>query len=267
MEFNIPCDNNKKLQTIIEKIKSDPQIETLFRMCNVTTVYRLGYNDHGPTHVRITANSALKMLRILVKKGISPNAVENYGLSVDDAEIVTVLGVVFHDIGHVVHRDNHEIIGLIVAQPIIRNLISGLYDASQEQIVLNEVLHVIYSHEPNITPLTLEASIAKVADALDMEKGRSRIPYVIGSSSIHAISAAAVDDVQIGEGQDKPIKITIKMGNPAGVFQASGLFMKKMNTSLLKDYVEVEAYLSENGTEKKIDLENKGKINGRHLAR
>ncbi len=259
MEFNIPDEKNKKLAHIIEKIKQSQELETLFRMCNVTTVDRLGYNDHGPTHVRITANSALRILRILVKKGIAPSCVENYGLSVEDAEVITVLGVIFHDIGHVVHRHGHEVIGLIVARPIIKDLISGLYDASHAEIVLNEVSHIIYSHEPNVEPLTIEAGVAKVADALDMEKGRSRIPYIIGSSSIHAISAAAVDDVIIEEGKDKPVKIVIKMSNPAGIFQVGELLMEKIDTSNIKNYIEVDAILFEGGKEQRVDLENKGK--------
>lgn len=259
MEFNIPADNNTKLEKIIERIKISAKMETLFRMCNVTAIDRLGFNDHGPTHVRITANSALRILRILVKKGIPPSCVENYGLSVDDAEVITVLGVIFHDIGHVVHRDSHEIVGLIVAQPLIKELIEGMYDESTAEIVLNEVLHIIYSHEPNVMPLTIEAGVAKVADALDMEKGRSRIPYTIGSTSIHAISAAAVDDVIIEEGQEKPIKIIIRMENPAGIFQAGELFLEKLETSTLKDLVEVDAIIVDDGHEKHVDILNKGK--------
>ena len=31
-------------------------------------IERMGYTDHGPTHVKIVANLALKLLRILVEK-------------------------------------------------------------------------------------------------------------------------------------------------------------------------------------------------------
>jgi metal-dependent HD superfamily phosphatase/phosphodiesterase len=52
-------------------------------------------------------------------------------------------------------------------------------------------------HEPPLDgePLALEAGILRVADALDMAKGRSRIPFEAGSVSMHSLSAAAIDEV------------------------------------------------------------------------
>ena len=46
-------------------------------------------------------------------------------------------------------------------------------------------------------PLTLEAGIVRVADALDMAKGRSRIPFERGRVSIHSLSAAAIESVPL----------------------------------------------------------------------
>jgi metal-dependent HD superfamily phosphatase/phosphodiesterase len=111
------------------------------------------------------------------------------------------------------------------------------------------VLHAIYSHEPETRPLTIEAGVIKIADALDMEKGRARIPFKIGSINIHSTSAMAIEKVEILEGEKKPIKIIIVMSNPAGIFQVDELLKKKIKTSGIDAMIEVEARLIENGKE------------------
>ena len=56
------------------------------------------------------------------------------------------------------------------------------------------MLQAITGHRDYGKPLTLEAGIVRVADALDMAKGRSRIPFEHGRVSIHSLSAAAIED-------------------------------------------------------------------------
>ena len=68
--FNIPFRDNQKLRHVISEVKKDVKLQTLWRCANVMAIDRMGYTDHGPTHVKIVANSALKMLRILVERKI-----------------------------------------------------------------------------------------------------------------------------------------------------------------------------------------------------
>ena len=251
-EFHIPFNGNKKLKTLISKIKEDREIEALLKMSNITAIDRLGYNDHGPTHVKIVANSSLRILRLLIKRGISPSIVKNYNLENEDAEIVVVLAAVLHDIGHAIQRDGHELLSTIHAGPIIDRLLNGIYPEQEKIIVKFETLHVIYSHEPNIIPLTLEGGVMKIADALDMEKGRARVPYQIGSVGIHSLSATAIDKVEIFGGKERPVKIVILMSNPAGIFQVDELLKEKIKTSGIAKMLSVEAKLIENGKEKTL---------------
>jgi metal-dependent HD superfamily phosphatase/phosphodiesterase len=51
--------------------------------------------------------------------------------------------------------------------------------------------------------VTLEAGIVRVADALDMAKGRSRVEFEAGRIDIHSLSAAAIDEVRIEAGETK----------------------------------------------------------------
>jgi hypothetical protein len=103
------------------------------------------------------------------------------------------------------------------------------------------VLQAITSHRSGGHPLTLEAGIVRVADALDMAEGRSRIPFERGRVSIHSLSAAAIDSVSIAAGEQRPIAIEITMNNSAGVYQVDELLAAKLRGSGLEPYVEVTA--------------------------
>jgi hypothetical protein len=80
-----------------------------------------------------------------------------------------------------------------------------------------------------------------VADALDMAKGRSRIPFESGQVNIHSVSAAAIEGVGLGPGEVKPVRIHITMSNAAGLFQLDELLKDKLKGSGLEPYVEVFA--------------------------
>ena len=91
--FNIPYRGNNKLKQVMEKVRENRKLQTYWKCSNVMAIERMGYTDHGPTHVKIVANIALKLLRILTdKKLITPSIVENYKMENDDAEVVVVLG-------------------------------------------------------------------------------------------------------------------------------------------------------------------------------
>ena len=243
--FSLPCQKNEKLAQVLERIKQDEEIDRLLRMSNVTAIDRLGYNDHGPTHVKIVANSSLQILRIFLKHGVIPNIVKNYQLSDNEAEVIVVVASVLHDIGHAIHRDGHELLSTIIGGPIVQRLLKDIYPETSAEILKYEILHAIYCHEDNRTPLTIEGGVMKVADALDMEKGRARIPYQIGSINIHSLSALAIDKVQIQEADKRPIRVTIDMSNAAGIFQVDELLKGKMQTSGVEKYFTIQARIEE----------------------
>lgn len=249
-KFNIPVGGNKKLEKLIFKVRKDKVLNMLLKMSNINSIDRLGYNDHGPVHVKIIANLALKILRLLFKKGVVPNIVKNYGFKNEDAEVVVVLGTILHDIGHAIHREKHELLSTFFATSIINNLLKGIYKKEEEKTILKyEILQAIYSHNPMVMPLTIEGGVVKVADALDMKKGRARIPYQIGRINIHSTSAMAVENVEVLEGTEKPIKIIILMLNPAGIFQVDELLKEKIGTSGIEKMIEVEVRILKEGKE------------------
>jgi uncharacterized protein len=252
LTLNVPSRNNPKVREIIERINRDDELYALWLAANVNAVERLGMTDHGPVHVKIVMNIAVKLLRMLVAAGVEPSVVHNYGMTNDDAEVVVLLAALMHDLGMSIHRKDHEGFSLFVAQPKMRELLDGLYDTATATILRSEALHAIIGHRSGGRPLTLEAGIVRVADALDMAKGRSRISMSVETTmSIHSISAAAIEAVHIDAGEEKPIRIRVEMSNSAGVFQLDELFREKLRGSGLEPYVEVEA-LIEGEAEKRL---------------
>ncbi len=249
--IRVPARHNPTLQKVIERVNADQELYALWEVMNVNAVERMGMSDHGPVHFQIVANISLKILRLLLDRGIVPNIVSNYGMTNQDAEVIVVLTALLHDLGMSIHRINHEEYSLFVSQPIIDRLLQDLYPVRACVIVRSEVLHAIISHRSDGHPLTLEAGIVRVGDALDMTKGRSRIPFEAGKVNIHSLSAAAIEQVEIAPGVEKPVHINVRMSNSAGVFQVDDLLKEKLHGSGLERYVEVEATI-EGETEKKL---------------
>jgi metal-dependent HD superfamily phosphatase/phosphodiesterase len=236
----------------MEKIKEDKKLRTYWKCANVMAIERMGYTDHGPTHVKIVANLALKLLRILVeKKLIKPSIVENYGMKNEDAEVVVVLGAIFHDLGMIVQRSKHEEYSAILALEFFDKCLTPTYNEEERAIITSEVLHAIVAHEqpysiePSKKILTKEAGIVGIADALDMEAGRARIPFQAGKVDIHAISALSIEKVEVDVAETgKPIIIKIKMSNSAGVFQIDELLKPRIVNSGLEQFFHVIAEIT-----------------------
>lgn len=242
--FNIPFRNNAKLKHVIEKVKEDVKLQSYWKCANVMAIDRMGYTDHGPTHVKIVANLALKLLRILMDKQVKPSIVRYYGMKNEDAEVVVVLGAIFHDLGMVVTRNDHEKYSVIIALEFIEKCLTPIYSEEERAIISSEVLHAVVAHEQPNKPLTVEAGIVSIADALDMEAGRARIPFRSGKVDIHAVSALSIEKVEIIEGAEKPITIKITMSNSAGVFQIDELLKPRIETSKLQEYIHVIAEIT-----------------------
>ncbi|NLB75939.1 MAG: HD domain-containing protein [Crenarchaeota archaeon] len=242
-----------KLKQIMEKIKEDKKLHTCWKCSNVMAIERMGYTDHGPTHVKIVSNIALKLLRILVdKKLITPSVVEDYGMTNDDAEVIVVLGSIMHDLGMIVQRRDHEKYSTFIAYDILQNLLTPTYNQEERVIITSEVLHSIVCHEEKPSSntdnrvLTKEAGVVGIADALDMEAGRARIPFNSGKIDIHAVSALSIEKVLIEatEHAQKPITIKIKMTNSAGVFQIDELLKPRIIKSGLEKFFHVTAEIT-----------------------
>jgi len=245
MAFEVPVQGNARLSTLLDRINSDEELRALWKASNINAIDRLGFSDHGSTHVRIVARNALRMLRLLMEAGHHPGVVKNYGLTKEDAEVVVVLASALHDIGLSVHRENHDEFSIMLSSPILRRMLHGLYEEPTLTFMVAEAQHAMISHHEGFVPYTIEGGVVRVADALDMEKGRARIPFASGSVNIHSVSALAIDKVRVGKGEERPILIDILMNNSAGIFQVDELLKEKIARSGLRDLITVEVKVPE----------------------
>src|SRR5215211_5424410 len=250
-----PTRGNRRLEALLDGVNADPQVRAWWHMAQVTSE-RLGMSDHSWVHVQIVLNIALRLLRLLVKAGVQPALVADHGMRDRDAEVVVAAGALFHDVGMSIHRADHEAYSLFLAAPKLGELLEGVYEELERTVVVSEALHAIIGHRRRGEPYTLEAGVVRVADALDMAHGRSRLPVEAGRLGIHSLSAAAIDEVVIESGKERPVRVEVKMNNSAGIFQVDDLLATKLRGTPLEGHLEVLATI-EGETEKRLLTEFK----------
>jgi len=158
-----------------------------------------------------------------------------------DAEVVVAAACLMHCVGMSIHREDHERYSLFLTADKIGTLLQSVYEEPERSIIAAEALHAIIGHRRQGHPFTIEAGIVRVADALDMARGRSRIPFEAGHQNIHSLSAYAIEEVKISPGRDRAVRVEIAMSNSAGIFQVDELLAEKLRGSGLEQHVEVIA--------------------------
>ncbi|HYH90330.1 MAG TPA: HD domain-containing protein [Solirubrobacteraceae bacterium] len=240
MEVHAPSQRNRRLTRLLAAANANDKLKALW-LAQQTTAQRLGMSDHSWVHLQIVLNSALRIFRLLNRARVPSSIETDYLMKAADAEVVIAGGCLLHDVGMSIHRVDHESFSLFLASDLLDDLLAGVYDEPQRTIVASEILHAIIGHRKGGRPLTLEAGVVRVADALDMEHGRSRLSLETHLPNIHSLSAAAIDEVRIVPGEQRAIRVEVEMNNSAGVFQVDDLLATKLRGSGLEDYIEVIA--------------------------
>jgi metal-dependent HD superfamily phosphatase/phosphodiesterase len=246
----VPTRGNRRLEALVDGVNADLELRTWWHMAQVASE-RLGMSDHSWVHVQIVLNIALRLLRLLARAGIEPVMVTDHGMGRRDAEVVVAAGALLHDIGMSIHRADHEAYSLFLAERKLRELLDDAYSEPERTVVVSEALHAIIGHRRRGEPYTLEAGVVRVADALDMAQGRSRVPVEAGRVGIHSLSAAAIDQITIDAGEELAVRVDVKMNNSAGIFQVDDLLATKIRGTPLEGHVEVVATI-EGETEKRL---------------
>jgi uncharacterized protein len=249
-QVRAPTRGNRKLEGFLDAVNSDEQVRAWWYMAQVQSE-RLGMSDHSWVHVQIVLNIALRLLRLLVRAGVEPAVVADHGMRDRDAEVVVAGGALLHDVGMSIHRADHEAYSLFLANAALERLLADCYREPERTVLAAEILHAIIGHRRRGEPYTLEAGVVRVADALDMAQGRSRLPLEAGHEGIHSISAAAIDEVRIEAGEERPVRIEVQLNNSAGIFQVDDLLATKIRGTPLEGRIEVIATV-EGETEKRL---------------
>jgi metal-dependent HD superfamily phosphatase/phosphodiesterase len=241
VRIRAPTRGNRRLEALLEAVNADPQIKALWHVSAVNATRRLGMSDHSWVHIQIVLNIGLRLARLLFRRGVRPSVAVDYGMNERDAEVVIAAGCLMHCIGMSIHREDHERFSLFLTADKLGELLAGAYEEPERTIIVAEALHAIIGHRRNGHPFTVEAGIVRVADALDMARGRSRVPFEAGHQNIHSLSAYAIEEVKISPGRDRAVRVEINMSNSAGIFQVDELLATKLRGSGLEEYIEVIA--------------------------
>ena len=228
---------------VLERIDADEEIGAYLEAQNVNPVSRMGYNDHGSKHVEIVRGAALRLYDLLKSGGVEFNGALGQGLEEADEAVIIALAATLHDVGHVVHRHDHSYYSIPLAADLLDRFLGEIerYDTADTVRLKGEILHAILCHHSTETPLTEEAGVVRLADALDMERGRSRIPYERGRRGINTLSSQAIRRVSLRPGEKTAVMVEIEMTDAVGVYQVDELLKHKLNGSRLEEYVKIVA--------------------------
>ena len=173
-------------------------------------------SDHSWVHVQIVLNIALRLLRLLAKAGVEPAMVADHGMGGRDAEVVVAAGALLHDIGMSIHRTDHEAYSLFLAEPKLRELLEDVYEEPERTVVVSEALHAIIGHRRRGAAVHARGRRSPGRRRARHGPGPLAGAGRAGRVGIHALSAAAIDEVGIEAGEDRPVRVEIKMNNSAG---------------------------------------------------
>ncbi len=241
VRLRAPTRGNRRLERLLEAVNEDPQVKAWWHVSAVNATRRLQMSDHSWVHIQIVLNIGLRLGRLLFRRGVVPSVVADYGMSDRDAEVVIAAACLLHCVGMSIHREDHERYSLFLTADKLGDLLASAYEEPERTIIVSESLHAIIGHRRRGDPFTVEAGIVRVADALDMARGRSRVPFESGHQNIHSLSAYAIEQVKISPGRDRAVRVEIDMSNSAGIFQVDELLATKLRGSGLEEHIEVIA--------------------------
>jgi len=240
-------DPQQKSYRLGKLLVEDAEIESLQEYANTVSIKRLGYNDHGPVHMRQVACNSLLMLHLLHEAGVKTSLEKEEVGSFDDSTCAVLLASFLHDLGMSVSRTDHELTGCILAGPIMERLLAQVFpdNLSEKLMILALSNEGIFGHMGTRKIHSVEAGLILVADGCDMEKGRARIPMILNTEAkvgdIHKYSANSIESVTISRGTVHPIKINVMMSSDVGFFQIEEVLLAKIAMSPDKQYLEVYA--------------------------
>ena len=232
---------------IAKLLVEDEEVQMMQDYANSVSIIRLGYNDHGPVHMRQVARNAVMMMHLLKKSNIQGSLERDRSGTFEESLSAVILASFLHDLGMAVGRQDHELLSVVLATPIITRILEQAYpnDLHKRVVVRSIALEGIVGHMTNRKIHSIEAGMILVADGCDMEKGRARIPIALNTEpkigDIHKYSANSIESVDIEAGVEKPIKIVVEMSSDVGFFQIEEVLIHKVNSSPVKPYIELYA--------------------------
>ena len=139
----------------LEEVKQDPRVASLLKQTN-KQMKVMGFTEHGERHAHLVGSIARN---ILLKLGHDERT----------AELAAIAGY-FHDIGNVIHREDHAHAGALIAMDILQ-------DAGMGPKEVAIIMGAIGNHEEERgIPVSEIAAAVIIADKADVHHSRMQEP-------------------------------------------------------------------------------------------
>ena len=77
--IRVPVRGNRRLGALVDAVNEDEQLKAWWHVAGVNAT-RLGMSDHSWVHIQIVTNIALRLTRLLSRRGVEPGLVTDHGL-------------------------------------------------------------------------------------------------------------------------------------------------------------------------------------------
>jgi metal-dependent HD superfamily phosphatase/phosphodiesterase len=192
----------------IEAVRSDSEVIAFVRQAN-ESLRALGYTEHGQRHAGLVGH-------------IAQNILDRLGYDQRFCELAHIAGYL-HDIGNLIHRENHAQSGAIMAWPILMRL--GMPTA---EVAL--IMNAIGNHEEERGTATNPIAAAVIiADKADVHRSRVQNPDK-NTFDIHdRVNYAATRSFVRVQAEEKVIALELEIDtNFAHVIEYFEIFLSRM---------------------------------------
>ena len=241
VRIRVPTRGNRRLEQLLDAVNADPQVKAWWHMAGINA-QRLSLTDHSWVHIQIVTNIALRLARLLFRRGVRPAMVVDHGMTERDAEVVIAAGALFHCVGMSIHRTDHEGYSLFLTADRLGGLLARVYDEPERSVVVAEAMHAVISHR----------SIGRSAD----RRGRRSSAWPTRSTWPRAARAwSSRPDAWTSTrspptrstrsasrpGDEKAVRVEVEMSNSAGIYQVDEGLGAKLRGTPLAEHIEVIA--------------------------
>jgi len=141
----------------IEQVRRDPEVITFLQNAN-DILLMLGYTEHGQRHAGLVGH-------------IAENILERLGFDLRVRQLANVAGYL-HDLGNVIHRENHALSGSMMAWQILSRM--GM-PPGECALIMNAIGN--HEEERGMASTPVSAALI-IADKADVHRSRVQNPDV-----------------------------------------------------------------------------------------
>lgn len=192
----------------IEQVRRDPEVVAFLQSAN-EMLRSLGYTEHGQRHAGLVGQ-------------IAENILERLGHDLRPRQLANISGYL-HDIGNVVHRENHALSGSLMAWQILSRMGMAPLECAL-------VMNAIGNHEEERgTALTAVSAALIIADKADVHRSRVQNPDPTTFDIHDRVNYAATRSFVRVRAEEKIIALELQIDTSyAQVIEYFEIFLSRM---------------------------------------